>query len=117
MTRLRLWLASFRVWAAHQPLCPPQAPVWTDGDAAALAGFLAGPPGRKLTLLFRYQEQAVNASAVSRPTGCDYNCGYACGFRAAVAMVIKLSANVPPHPDDGSQNLDGAEDLAERHAP
>lgn len=111
------WLRAALIFVGHQPLCPPKAPEWTDGDAAALASFLGTSPGRKLVLRWRYQEQAVNASSVSRPKGCDFNCGYACGFRAALAMTQTLSANVPPHPDDDSQTFAGAEDLAERHAP
>jgi hypothetical protein len=118
MKRIIHWFRAFRVWAGHMPLCPTQAPDWTEGDAGALGAFLrTNSSGRKLRLLIRYQEQAINASAVMRPSGCDYNCGYAAGFRAGMAMLEKLSANVPPHPDDSSQNHDGADDLAERFAP
>lgn len=118
MKRFLHWFRAFRIWASHMPLCPESAPVWTENDNAALGNFLRNSStGRKLVLLIRHQEQTVNASVVIRTSGFEYNCGYGAGFRAAQAMLVSLSANVPPHPDDVNQNPEGAEDLVERLAP
>lgn len=113
-------LSRFLAWlkvGVLPPLCPDTKPDWTKSEASALAAFLHSRTGRKLKLVIRYQEQAINASAVGRAQGCEFNCGYASGFRTACLLLQNLSANVPPHPDDDSQNPEGAEDLAERHAP
>jgi hypothetical protein len=100
------------------PLCPEEMPDWTEKDHGALRNFLYNQDtGRKLVLLLRYQEQTINATTITLPDRCEYNCGWAAGFRAAVAILQSLSANVPPHPDDDSENPAGAEDFAERHAP
>jgi hypothetical protein len=117
MINLLQWWRAFRLWFGHHPILPPQAPEWTDSDSNALAAFLHGAAGRKLMARLWFEEDAVRSSAVSRPTGCEFNAGYACGFRAAVARLNTISASVTPHPDDASQDPQGAEDVAERFAP
>jgi hypothetical protein len=112
-----MWLRWLRVFSANTPLCPPAAPQWTEGDSRSLAAFQASATGRKLIRMTRFEEQSINASAVSRKGATEYNCGYAAGFRAHAAWHISLSANVPPHTDDSSENGEGAPDLAEMHAP
>ena len=117
MTKLFHWLKAARFFADHQPLCPEAAPEWTEADAANLRQFLGRNSGRKLVLLIRYTEQATNASAVTRTSNHELNCGYAAGFRAAASWIVTLSANVPPDPDDDSEEHQGEDALAEKHSP
>lgn len=97
------------------PLLPTEETPWTEQDAAALLSFVNSLSGRRMVRRLQFEIQQVNASAVARAQNCEFNCGYARGYRAALDLF--LSANVPPHPDDHSQEPDGAEALSERFAP
>lgn len=69
---------------------------WTDADSAGLRAFLQGSVGKKLIGSFREMEAHQNASAVLTKDRHEYACGFAAGFRAALAWAISLSVISTP---------------------
>lgn len=121
MTKFSQWLKAVRLFAGNFPLTTGQ-PVWTEGDAAALRKFLVTDAGQKLVLSIRYQEQAMNASAVMKAahhSKADYACGFAAGFRASAAWFNSLSAHSEPSSEKvpDAHSTMGADELSETYAP
>ncbi len=84
-----------RAWVALGR-CPLRSDHWLPEDHHALRTFLATPTGRRLSQLMAHQEQVCNAWAVEQTSNFQNHNGYARGFRAALAMVWGLSAELPP---------------------
>lgn len=103
MRRLRAILAFIR----HQEWV--EEPKWLEGDARALTEFLGTATGRKLSRILLNLTVRQNSSAVQKkPEALAQACGWAMGFRGAVATIESLthSNHSPVVPDDAN----GADD-------
>ena len=66
-------------------------PKWTDEDGKALTSFLQTPAGMKLSRILLNLTVRQNSSAVQKnPDALAQSCGYAMGFRGAVATIESL---------------------------
>jgi hypothetical protein len=91
MTRLRALLAFLR----HQQWV--EEPRWLDSDARELTAFLQTPAGKKLSRILLNLTVRQNSSAVQKkPDTLALACGYAMGFRGAVATLESLCSPTSP---------------------
>jgi hypothetical protein len=80
-------------------------PRWTEEDGKALTSFLQTPAGRRLSRILLNLTVRQNSSAVQKkPDALAQACGYAMGFRGAVATIESLcsTTNSPGAFDDSS---------------
>lgn len=80
-------------------------PRWTEEDGRALTSFLQTSAGNKLSRILLNLTVRQNSSAVQKkPDALAQACGYAMGFRGAVATIESLcsTTNSPGVFDDSS---------------
>ena len=102
MRRLRALISFLR----HQWV---DEPAWLEQDARELTSFLQTPAGKKLSRILLNLTLRQNGSAVQKkPDALAQACGYAMGFRGAVATIESLtqSSTSPLAADDA----EGADD-------
>lgn len=75
---------------------------YTPEDGAALHTFFTTPAGEKLTAYLQHREAQNNSSAILHAARDDarYSCGFAAGYRAAVAELFSLTAPAAPDAAD-----------------
>jgi hypothetical protein len=94
-----------------------QSPVaWTDDDTAALHALMGSDIARRFMQAMHAHSWGLQDHAVlsAKP----FDCGFAAGFRAALAAINSFSAIVPP--EEGQTDADavlGAAALREKYAP
>ena len=125
MKRLRRFISSLafayrwhRTTHGTWPL-PTAGEPWANTDEKTLQGFLASETGRRLVHALHGAEHRCTTHAVMHTAAQarDYACGYAAGFRSAVAYTLTLSA--PPAASAGPEPsiAEGADELLARLAP
>ena len=72
-------------------------PAWLEQDARELTSFLQTPAGKKLSRILLNLTLRQNGSAVQKkPDALAQACGYAMGFRGAVATLESLCSPTSP---------------------
>ena len=102
MRRLRALISFLR----HQEWV--EEPRWLEGDARALTEFLGTSTGRKLSRILLNLTVRQNSSAVQKkPEALAQACGYAMGFRGAVATIESLTqSSTSPLAADDAEGAD-----------
>ena len=102
MRRIRAILSFLR----HQEWV--NEPKWLEADARALTDFLGTQAGRKLSRILLNLTVRQNSSAVQKkPDALAQSCGYAMGFRGAVAAIESLTqTTTSPLVSDDTEGAD-----------
>lgn len=81
----------------HSPLIAETSPLWERGDAETLLNFFKSESGRKFMDIMRHKSYraAVDACGASTST-LQQAAGFHNGFRAALAVMVTLSASGEP---------------------
>ncbi len=83
------WFRAVLAAAKSLPFTPP--PKWEREDARALTKFLESPTGKKLKQYLTNASVMADASAVLSTNTLQHSCGYATGFKGAVAAIQSLA--------------------------
>ena len=89
-------------WRAlrFQPYTP--AAQWREEDAAALKAFLSTTVGQRFSSVLLNGALRAASTAVGSANDRDYACGFACGYKSAVASIESLAVMTSETPDSGS---------------
>lgn len=83
------WLRAVLISAKSMPFTRP--PKWEAEDARALTKFLETSTGHKLKQFLTNSSVMADASAVLSTNTLQHSCGYATGFKGAVAAIQSLA--------------------------
>lgn len=84
---------------------------WKSDDSKAMAAFLQSPLGRKLVRQLDHVRCRLMVSALAPKVESEraFRNGHAIGFNEFVTLFLTLSATVPPHPDQNTDDYSGSE--------
>ena len=88
-----------------------RGPKWDREDAKPLREFLSSPLGIRLVRQLDYTRSTLIVRSLAPKTEADraFKAGHAAGFNEFVTMFLSLSATVPPHPDQTTDEYLGSE--------
>lgn len=121
MNALRRWIRALALFASMVNWRTEMHQWREDHDDRNLRVFLGSETGKRLVEMMKFQEARMNADAVQAGASPQaiFRAGTAAGFRACVAWLLSLSAQIrpPQTPDNVSPRRQEPSELAERLAP
>lgn len=103
------YLRSLFIAARNLPFCPNQK--WESADAEKLTTFLASTTGRKFRDVLANMVVSTQNSAISQTNTLQHSCGYASGFRGAVATIESLATVTLSEPEETTDSIPELEHL------